>query len=261
MRKQFTLTGPIVLAVLLITGGVIFYIFSKPKGPDKVVVRNLKDNIFQLTINNKPCVIKGMVYNPVPIGKNHTYDFWSDGLKPHIYDGKLMKDIGVNAIRVYQPGKNVKDTKQAIQELCNLFGIRIAMGHWLGFWEDPNYADPVFRERVKKDVLDMVRTYKDEKGILLWILGNENNVSFSFSPQTMNLWTTDDIERLGDPFLKRQARARYYYSFVNEVAKEIHKIDPNHPVVLANAELTDIDVAGEVTPDIDILGCSIYRGK
>jgi hypothetical protein len=31
--------------------------------------------------------------------------------------------------------------------------------------------------------------------------------------------------------------------------------------VLANAELTDIDVAGEAAPDIDILGCSIYRGK
>jgi len=32
-------------------------------------------------------------------------------------------------------------------------------------------------------------------------------------------------------------------------------------VVLANAELTDIDVAAQVTPDIDILGCSLYRGK
>jgi hypothetical protein len=167
----------------------------------------------------------------------------------------------VNTIRVYKPGNYVKNTKETMRDLYNIFGIRVAMGHWLGFWENPNYADPIFRERVKKDVVDMVKTYKDEKGLLLWILGNENNVSFSYGPQTTNLWTADDIEKLTDPFLKRQARARYYYSFVNEVAKEIHKIDKNHPVVLANAELTDLDVAGEVSPDIDILGCSIYRGK
>jgi len=260
MKKKilFIISAILVLMIAALAG---FYIFSKSQGPGKVLVKNIRDNIFQLIINNKPYIIKGMVYNPVPIGKNHTYDFWSDNLKPHIYDGKLMRDMGVNTIRVYQPGKYVKDTKMAMKDLYNLYRIRVAMGHWLGFWENPNYADPVFRERVKKDVLDMVRTFKDEKGILLWILGNENNVSFSFSPQTMNLWTNDEIEKLDDPYLKRQARARYYYSFANEVAREIHRIDPNHPVVLANAELTDIDVAGEVTPDIDILGCSIYRGK
>jgi len=108
------------------------------------------------------------------------------------------------------------------------------MGHWLGFWDFPNYADPSFRAKVKKDVLDMVNTYKDEKGILLWILGNENNVSFSYSPQTLNLWTTPEIEALEDPYLKRQVRARIYYSFVNEVAQAIHEIDPNHPANYRN---------------------------
>ena len=135
------------------------------------------------------------------------------------------------------------------------------MGHWLGFWDNPNYGDINFREKVKNDVLDMVETYKNEKGILCWILGNENNVSFSYGPQTLNLWTTAEIETIDDPYLKRLARAKIYYSFVNDVAKAIHEIDPNHPVVLANAELTDIEVAGGVTPDIDILGCSVYRGK
>ena len=212
-------------------------------------------------VGNRPYVIKGMVYNPVPIGKNHLYDFWSDTTKPYIHDARMMKSIGVNTIRVYQPSKNVENTKMVLRTLHDKFGIRVVMGHWLGFWDDPNYADAAFREKVKKDALAMVETYKDESGILAWILGNENNFSFSYGPQTMNLWTTDEIEALEDPYLKRQARARIYYSFVNEVAAEIHKIDPLHPVVLANAELNDIDVAGEVTPDIDILGCSVYRGK
>ncbi len=230
-------------------------------GMKRSYIKTLKGKRFQLIVNNRPYIVKGMVYNPVPVGKNHTYDFWGDPLKPYIYDGRLMKAIGVNTIRVYQPGESTLKTKEAIKYLYNKFKIRTAMGHWLGFWDNPNYADPYFCENVKEDVLEMVRTYKDEKGILFWILGNENNVSFSYGPQTLNLWTTPEIEALGDPYSKRQARAKIYYSFVNEVAKEIHKIDPNHPVVLANAEVTDIDIAGPVTPDIDVLGCSIYRGK
>ncbi|MBU4149419.1 MAG: hypothetical protein KKB52_03600, partial [Candidatus Omnitrophica bacterium] len=248
------------LVVLLLTAGLTIYLISKA-GPDKVYIKTLGSNRFQLMVNNKPYIIKGMVYSPVPIGKNHEHELWNDPAKPHIYDGRLMKGMGVNTIRVYKPGIDPEKTKQVIKDLYGKFGIRVAMGHWLGFWDSPNYADPVFRERVKRDVLQMVETYKNEKGILCWILGNENNISFSYGPKTLNFWTTDEIEALHDPYLKRLARARIYYSFVNDVAREIRKIDPNHPTVLANAELTDIDVATEVTPDIDILGCSIYRGK
>ena len=245
------------LILLLILG---FFIFSNT-GPQKVYIKTLGENRFQLMVGGKPYIIKGMVYSPVPIGKNYSYDFWNDPAKPHIHDARMMKSIGVNTIRVYQPSENTESTKMVMSDLHDKFGIRVVMGHWLGFWEDPNYVDAAFRERVKKDVLAMVETYKNENGILAWILGNENNISFSYGPQTINLWTTDEIEALSDPYLKRQARARIYYSFVNDVAAEIHKIDPLHPVVLANAELTDIDVAAEVTPNIDILGCSVYRGK
>lgn len=259
MKKIIMRTGLIVLILGIIAGLAV--LFSKLGAHERVYIKTIEGNRFQLIVNSKPYIIRGMVYSPVPIGENHSYDFWSDPLKPHMLDGELMKDAGVNTIRVYQPGKYAKNTKEVIGDLYNIFGIRVAMGHWLGFWENPNYADAIFRERIKKDVLDMVRTYKDEKGILLWILGNENNISFSYGPQSTNLWTTDEIERLDDPFLKRQARAKYYYSFVNEIAREIHRVDPNHPVALANAELTDIDMAREAAPDIDILGCSIYRGK
>ena len=107
----------------------------------------------------------------------------------------------------------------------------------------------------------MVRTYKDAEGILCWVLGNENNVSFFQGPGTINFWTTKEIEALGDPYLKRLERAKIYYSLVNEVAQLIHKIDRNHPVVLANKELDDIEAAADMTPDMDILGCSLYRGK
>jgi len=246
--------------VFLLAGFLSFYILSN-LGPQKVYIKTLGSNRFQLMVANRPYIVKGMVYSPVPIGRNYSYDFWSDPRRPYIKDGRLMRVMGVNTIRVYQPGRDIEKTKQVIRDLYNRFKIRVTMGNWLGFWDNPNYADPAFRKMVKKDVLDMVESYKNEKGILFWILGNENNVSFSYGPQTLNLWTTDEIEALGDPYSKRLARARIYYSFVNEIARAVHKIDPLHPVVLANADLNDLDVANKVTPDIDILGCSIYRGK
>jgi beta-galactosidase len=258
MKKIYYIGIASVLSILLIAS--VFYVLNMNE-TGKVYVKSFDNGQLKLMVNNRPYVIKGMVYCPVPIGQNHTYDFWSDPEKPYILDGKMMKEMGVNTVRVYQPGNDPLSTKKIMDQVYGKYGIRFAMGHWLGFWDTPNYADPVFCEKVKKDVLDMVETYKNEKGILFWILGNENNMSFSYGPQTMNVWTTPEIEALEDPYLKRRAKARIYYSFVNEVAREIHKIDANHPVVLANAELTDIDVAGEVTPDIDILGCSVYRGK
>jgi len=172
-----------------------------------------------------------------------------------------MKEAGVNTIRVYRSGGDPLKTKEVMGDFYNKFGIRVAMGHWLGFWDNPNYADRDFCERVKRDVLDMVETYKDEEGILCWILGNENNMSFFRGHQSLNFWTTKEIELIEDPSLRRQKRAEIYYAFVNEVGEAIHKIDPNHPVILANAELTDLDAAGDITPDIDAFGCSIYRGK
>lgn len=262
LEEDYKLMKKILIGIVCVVSLCLVSLFIVNNiGPKRSYIKKLGGDRFQLIVDNKPYIIKGVVYSPVPIGKNYTHDFWSDPIRPHLYDARLMKAMGVNTIRVYQPGADPAKTKQVINDLYNRFGIRVVIGHWLGFWDTPNYADPLFRENVKRDVLDMVKSYKDEKGILCWILGNENNVSFSYGPQTLNLWTTEEIEVLKDPYLKRQARARFYYSLVNEIAREIHKIDPVHPVVLANAELTDIDVASQVTPDVDILGCSLYRGK
>ncbi len=142
MKKIFTL----IICLVIVCLAVIF-IIVRNAGLKKVYIKTIEGNRFQLMVKNRPYIIKGMIYCPVPIGQSHAYDFWSDPLRPYILDGKLMKDMGVNTIRVYQPGKYIKDTKHAMRALYNIYGIRIAMGHWLGFWESPNYADPVFREK------------------------------------------------------------------------------------------------------------------
>jgi len=247
--------------VFLIVGGFLFIIgaASTPK-PSKVSIIKLKNSRYQLIVNGKPYIVKGVCYNPIPIGKNHEYDWWSDPGKPWLVDGKLMKDMGVNTIRLYQAHDNPQKVREGIRDLYERYGIRTILGDWLGFWEYPCpfYADKTFQDKVKKEVLEMVNLYKNEPGILLWILGNENNYSCM---GLVNKWSSDDIDKEPDPQKQKAMRARVYYSYVNDIAKEIHKIDPNHPVALGNGELIGLEFAKEVCTDIDLIACIIYRGK
>jgi len=231
---------------------------SRPK--PAVYIQKLKNSRYRLMVNKKPYIVKGVCYNPIPIGENHEYDWWSDPNKPWLVDGKLMQEMGVNTVRVYQSGENPEAVKNVIRDLYQLYGIRMIMGHWLGFWEYPcpGYGENDFKERVKKEVLSMVDLYKDEPGILFWVLGNENNYSFSGQ---VNPWSSDEIDKEPEPQTQKFMRGKIYYSFVNELAKEIHKIDPNHPVALGNGELIGLDIAAKFSPDVDLVACIIYRGK
>ena len=226
----------------------------------EVYIQKLKNSHYRLMVEGKPYIVKGVCYNPLPIGQNHEYDWWSDENKPWIVDGKLMKEMGINTIRIYQPGENPEAVKKVIRDLYQLYGIRTILGHWLGFWEYPCpfYGDKDFQEKIKKEVLALVNNYKDEPGILLWILGNENNYSFS---GRVNAWSSDEIDKEPDPQKQKAMRAKIYYSFVNDIANQIHKIDAEHPVALGNGELIALEFANENCPAIDLVACIIYRGK
>lgn len=237
----------------------VFFLLGAAPKPD-VYIKTFKKSRYQLIVAKKPYFIKGVCYSPVPVGANHEYDWWSDPAKPWIKDGKLMQEMGINTIRVYQVGQNPQAVKQVIRDLYGLYGIRTAIGSWLGFWEYPCpfYANKDFQERIKKEALEMVKLYKDEPGVLMWILGNENNYSCYGQ---VNPWPLEGMEAESDPQKINDARLKIYYSFVNDIAKEIKKIDYNHPVALGNGELRGLEVANEVCPDIDLIACIIYRGK
>jgi len=231
---------------------------SRPK--PQVYIQKLKNGHYQLMVNRKPYIVKGACYNPIPIGKNHEYDWWSDANKPWLTDGKLMQAMGINTVRFYQAGQNTESVKNVIRDLYELYGIRTIMGNWLGFWEYPCpfYADKEFQERIKKEVLEMVKAYKDEPGILFWVLGNENNYSCL---GMVNPWSCEEIDKEPDPIKQKNMRYSIYYSFINDLAKEIHSIDPGHPVALGNGELIGLEIAAQNCPGVDLVACIIYRGK
>jgi len=226
----------------------------------KVYIQKLKNSRYRLIVDGKPYVVKGVCYNPVPIGKGPDYDWWSDPDKPWIADGKLMQEMGINTIRVYQVGEDPQAVKQVISDFYNLYGIRIILSHWLGFWHYPCplYGDKDFREKIAGEVIDMVRVYKDEPGVLMWILGNENNYSCWGQ---VNPWSTKEIDIEPDPHKQKVMRAKLYYSYVNGLIKEIREIDPARPVGLGNGELIGLDYAKDSCPEADFVACIIYRGK
>ncbi|MFH0828433.1 MAG: hypothetical protein V1919_04625, partial [Candidatus Omnitrophota bacterium] len=250
------------LTGVLAAGALVFFLLlgaaNKPK--PAVFIKTLKNSRYQLMAANKPYVVKGVCYNPIPIGQNHDYDWWADPYKPWLTDGKLMKEMGINTVRIYQVGENPAAAKQVIKDLYEQFGIRTILGHWIGFWEYPCplYGDKAFEERVKKEVADMVNLYKNEPGVLMWILGNENNYSCLGH---VNPWSTDEVDQENDPQKRKNMKARIYYSLINEIARGIHKIDYNHPVALGNGELIMLEAAKEYAPDVDLVACIIYRGK
>jgi hypothetical protein len=255
-RLYLAVVAGLLLVVLFF--GYILIAVNKPR--PRVYIKKYRNGSYRMFASGKPYVVKGVCYNPIPVGLSHDYDWWSDPYKPWMVDGKLMKEMGINTIRIYQTGEKPENVKQVIRELYDNFGIRTIVGHWLGFWEYPCplYGDEEFQSRIGKEVLDMVNEYKDEPGVLCWILGNENNYSCLGS---VNPWSSDDIDKEPDLQKRRVLRNRIYYSFVNDLAKKIHAIDPEHPVGLGNGELIGLDSAQEYASEVDMVACIIYRGK
>jgi hypothetical protein len=262
-KKTALLVLLFILIACFLAGG--YFLFNKISGTSqakkggKILLEKQGNGHFRLVVGGDTYLVKGVCYQPVPPGQDYTYNWWGDTAKSWLVDGQLMKDAGINTVRFYQPGENAPETRQVISDLFEKFGIRTIMGHNLGIYDmpPPNYADESYRQQVKEEVLEIVKTYKNEPGILFWLLGNENNYSFD---DQIAPWGSDELDSIEDPKQRAEAKAKLYYSFVNDIAKEIKKVDPNHPVAMGNGEVFFLDVANDVTPDIDILGLISYRG-
>ena len=203
------------------------------------------------------------------------YDSWVDLNKNNLQDAdekpvgdwQLLKDMGCNTIRVYQmptadarlreiyknPGDKLTffhpSNKELFRDLYARFGIRVIIGHYLGEWTigsgaewqaGTDYRDPVQRKRLLDCIRVMVEEHKDEPYTLMWMLGNEN-----FNP-----YDHDNAEKEVEAFL----------TLVNEAAKLIHKLDPDHPVGLCNWQRAHLRDIGRFAPEIDILGVTAYFG-
>ncbi|MFT7638258.1 MAG: hypothetical protein ACI9Y8_002049 [Candidatus Omnitrophota bacterium] len=255
--------GKHIITVIILgalTASIGYYLYEQKMS--RLPVLSLKKHAnggFTFGLDGKPFIVRGVCYNPIPVGKDYEYDFWADPNKPWITDGKLMQDMGVNAVRLYRLGKNRDAVKNVISDLYRKNGIRTFAGHYLGFWDWPpaNYANAGFRKNMIAEVVKMVQDFKDEPGIIGWIIGNENNYSFD---RNLRAWSSDELDALEDPDERHRQMATIYYSFIDELSVEIKKVDPIRPVIMGVGEVKSLHIAAEVTPNVDVLGMIAYRG-
>ena len=243
------------LAIVLLGLVIAKFVLPQPE----VAIRRVKGGHFQLLVEGNPYLVKGVAYQPIPIGQNHQYNFWADPNQPWVEDGRLMRQMGANTVRFFKAGDDPEQTKKVIRYLYQTYGIRSIIGHWMDYWTPGNYAQPEYRKELTQRVLEMVKTYKDEPGILLWVLGNENNLCWHSGARVS--WSCPEAEKITDPYQRELAKAKFYYSLVDQIAGEIKKIDRSHPVALGNADTYTLEVAGEVCPNIDLVALTVYSGK
>ena len=92
---------------------------------------------------------------------------------------ELLKNMGVNTIRQY-----VGVPPKWVQYIYEKYGIYTMINHAFGrygltidgAWEPTtDYSDPRVKEILIKETTAMAREFKDTPGILLFLLGNEND--------------------------------------------------------------------------------------
>ncbi len=260
------------------------------RGNGQVRMIKFSNGEWQMLVDGKPYFVKGISYAPTEIGlgpdndpnfgdrwmftdKNKNgiidapYEAWidnndKDGQQKPIGDFELLKEMGVNTIRLYAPNNPINEydpallNKPLLRDMYKRFGIKAIIGDFLGAYtvgsgaswdKGTDYTDPQQRANMMEVVKEKVMDLKDEPFVLMWVIGNENNLPANY---------------LGVNATRTNAASHpeAYAKFINEVAEMIHKIDGNHPVAIGNIELGLIDYYKQYAPAIDILGVNSYRG-
>ncbi len=219
----------------------------------------------KLLVNGEDFMINGMNWDYIPIGTNTVNaNFWkkSDadiraGLDSEM---SLLKNMNVNVIRQYTgvPAK-------WIQYIYDNFGIYTMLNHSFGrygltldgVWTPVTiYDEPRTKDHLLSEVTSLVNEYKDTPGLLMYLLGNENNYGL--------FWQGAETEDFPDAEDERQfigeSRGRPMYKLMNEATVKMKAIDPSHPVAICNGDVLFIDIIADECKDIDIFGTNTYRG-
>lgn len=248
------------------------------RGGGKVACVKYENGQWGLQVDGKPFAVRGVTYTPVRVGQNYSwnwmaededrngmndaaYETWVDTNRnnrrdddePVVGDFALLKAMGCNTIRVFNSNEI---NKPLLRDLFATYGIRALICDFFGAytvhsmanWNDgTDYTHPEQRQLMKDAILATVRECKDEPWLLGYILGNENNMPIEYSG--VNATRTQAAHQ-----------PKEYASFLNEVAREIHALDPDHPVGVGNVGLSIVGEYARYAPELDFIGVNDYPG-
>jgi hypothetical protein len=166
------------------------------------------------------------------------YQLQRDG-KPYYVKGagapgwlERLAESGGNSLRTWGAGPGMTATLDKAHEL----GLTVTLCVWMPHkGADVDYSDPAFRARQRDNVRAAVLRHRDHPALLMWSIGNEAEVGNN-KPQ--------------------------YWTLINECARLVKELDPNHPVMTITADIGG-NYANQIKtycPDLDLWGINSYRG-
>ncbi|GGP71290.1 discoidin domain-containing protein [Saccharothrix coeruleofusca] len=186
---------------------------------------------WQLTVDGAPWVVKGLTWGP-PAADAARY-------MPE------LRSMGVNTLRTWGTDASTRPLLDA----AAANGLRVINGFWLQPGGGPgsggcvNYVtDTAYKTSMLDTIRQWVAAYKDHAGVLMWNVGNESILGLQ------NCFSGAELEN------QRVAYARY----VNEAARAIHAIDPDHPVTNTDAWTGAWVYLKAHAPDLDLYAVNSY---
>jgi beta-glucuronidase len=259
------------------------------RGLGKVRLVQFENKQWQLQVDGKPFVVRGITYAPTPVGQHINdygnrwmfddsdengkpdapYDAWvdtnrngrQDDDEPAIGDFELLRRMNCNAIRIYRnsnlaeydPGEFNKDV---MRDLTQKYGIRIVMGDFLGAYTKGSGATweegTDYTNPVQlENMKRVVKAYVEDHRAEPYVL--------MWLLGNENLMPAD-FSGVNATRTKASRQVAAYLKFVDEVAQMIHQLDPDHPVAVGNLDLVNLDDYATYAPNVDIFGANAYRG-
>lgn len=238
---------------------IILLLLFQNSFSQKIEIEN-SNNESVLLVDGKPFLINGMNWDYYPIGTNYNYSLWkqSDDFIKKALDREMsmLKEMNVNVIRQYTgiPPK-------WITYIYEKYGIFTMLNHSFGRYgltlngawvQNTEYSNPLVKSLLLKEVSDLANEYKNTKGLLLYLLGNENNYGL--------FWDGAETENIPIEERKSTERAKAMYKLFNDGAVAMRNIDNNHPIAICNGDLLFLDIIAKECPNFDIFGTNMYRG-
>ncbi|WP_424866923.1 discoidin domain-containing protein [Streptomyces sp. SAI-229] len=187
---------------------------------------------WQLTVDGIPYQIKGLTWGPSVADANR---YMPD-----------LRSMGVNTIRTW----GTDASSRPLFDSAAAHGIKVIAGFWLQPGGGPGSGgcvdyrtDTAYKDRMLAEFPRWVQEYKDHPGVLMWNVGNESVLGLQ------NCYSGDELERQRDA----------YTTFVNDVTKRIHAVDPNHPVTSTDAWVGAWPYYKRNAPDLDLYAVNSYN--
>lgn len=211
----------------------------------------------ELRVNDHPFLMRGVCCAPNPVGSRGDQAPNGDYFTPeyrsiYMRDLPLMRDLGINCIRVY--GWKTNASHQEFLDLAWNNGDRpvfVLINNWV--WDGWDWAWPADVEGVKIQWQTIAAGVSNHPAVLGFLIGNELNTG---------TWHWD--YGIGDWSYYDNSTSAAFWKAMNDVAAAIHQQSPGHLVSTTmkdNNLVSVIPFASPLVTNFNAWCVQMYRGS